>query len=106
MSMFRDVVAQWEKLANQYGSQLLVRPEAAHTMHSVVSTGLQVQSAVQDAMAKVLAAANMPSKAEVAAIGERLSAIEAILARLELQSPPASSDVSRPSRGRKPSSPA
>jgi len=68
MNMFRDVVNQWEKLANDYGSQFLARPEAAQAMHSVTAAGLQVQNAVQDAMAKVLTAANMPSN--VAAVAE------------------------------------
>ena len=102
MAMFRNMVTQWEQLANQHGSQFMARPEAAQAMHSVTSAGMQVQAAVQDAMAKVLTAANMPSKVEIAAIGERLSAIEATLARLEAASTSSRTDTAQPTRGRKP----
>jgi predicted component of type VI protein secretion system len=107
MNMFRDVVNQWEKLANEYGSQLLARPEAAQAMHSVTSAGLQVQNAVQEAMAKVLNAANMPSKAEIETLGQRLTSVEASLARIEAMlsgGSHAASPVSKPkpTRGRKP----
>lgn len=107
MNMFRDVVNQWEKLANDYGSQFLARPEAAQAMHSVTSAGLQVQNAVQDAMAKVLTAANMPSKAEIETLGQRLTAVEASLSRIE-QLLSGSTAVAaqparpKPTRGRKP----
>ena len=83
MNIFRDVVNQWEKLANEYGRQFLARPEAAQAMHSVTSAGLQVQNAVQDAMAKVLTAANMPSKAEIETLSQRMTSVEASLARIE-----------------------
>ena len=102
MAMFRDVMAQWEKLANDYGGQMLQRPEAAAMMHKATTAGLQVQNAVQDAMTKVLAAANMPSCADIEAIGQRLSAIEATLARIEAGSTASSPAGSRPTRGRKP----
>lgn len=107
MAMFRDAVTQWEKLANEYGSKFLTRPEAAQAMQSATTAGLQVQSAVQDAMAKVLAAANMPSKAEVETLGQRLTAIEASLARIESRISDETSTAPRaaapkPTRGRKP----
>ena len=107
MTMFRDVVNQWEKLANEYGSQFLARPEAAQAMHSVTSAGLQVQNAVQDAMAKVLTAANMPSKSEIETLGQRLTAVEASLMRIEAalaggQHAAQQSDKQRPTRGKKP----
>lgn len=106
MNMFRDVVNQWEKLANEYGSQFLARPEAAQAMHSATAAGLQVQNAVSDAMAKVLAAANMPSKAEIETLGQRLTAVEASLVRIEGilsgQGAVSSPATPKPSRGRKP----
>jgi hypothetical protein len=110
MAMFRDAVTQWEKLANDYGSKFLTRPEAAQAMQSATTAGLQIQNAVQDAMAKVLAAANMPSKAEVESLGQRLSAIEASLARIEAliaggESAPAKPPRPKPTRGRKPPAP-
>jgi hypothetical protein len=106
MNVFRDVVNQWEKLANEYGSQFLARPEAAQAMHSATAAGLQVQNAVSDAMAKVLAAANMPSKAEIETLSQRLTAVETSLVRIEAilsgQGAGTSAAKPKPTRGRKP----
>lgn len=111
MEMFRDAVTQWEKLANDYGSKFMTRPETAQAMQGATTAGLQIQGAVQDAMAKVLSAANMPSKVEVETLGQRLTAIESALMRIEAQlsgsggattSKPA---TPKPTRGRKPPSP-
>lgn len=107
MVMFRDAVNQWEKLANEYGSKFLTRPEAAQAMQSATTAGLQIQSAVQEAMAKVLSAANMPSKAEVETLGQRLTAIEAALSRIEArlsegEAPASRPAAPKPTRGRKP----
>jgi hypothetical protein len=106
LGMFRDMVNQWEKLANEYGSQFLQRPEAAQAMHGATTAGLQIQGAIQDAMSKVLAAANMPSKAEVEALGQRLTAVEAALWRIEAklggESGTTAPAAPKPTRGRKP----
>ena len=71
MMMFRDMVAQWEKMANDYGGQFLARPETAELMHKATAANLQVQSAMSGAMEKVLGAANMPTKTQIDAIGAR-----------------------------------
>ncbi|MFM9852675.1 MAG: hypothetical protein ACKVOJ_07725 [Sphingomonadaceae bacterium] len=84
MAMFREFVTQWETLANDVGSKILGSSEAAQVMHSGTSMSLKAQQIGQEAMAKGLAAANMPSKADIVALGERLSAIEAQLARIEM----------------------
>ena len=105
MMMFRDMVAQWEKMANEYGGQFLARPETAELMHKATAANLQVQSAMQGAMEKMLGAANMPTKTQVEALGERLSAVEATLARIEAKLNVASgpaSDTPRPTRARTP----
>jgi hypothetical protein len=105
MAMWRDFLGQWEKAANNYGGQLLQRPEAAEAMHKATTLGLQAQTAMHDGMAKMLSAANMPSKAEVEALGQRLGAIEASLARIEaaiVTTAPSPSAAPRPARTRKP----
>ncbi len=105
MSMWRDFLGQWEKAANDMGGQLLQRPEAAEAMHKATALGLQAQTALHEAMSKMLSAANMPSKAEVEALGHRLGAIEASLARIEAalgaQASPAAA-APKPARTRKP----
>lgn len=108
MSMWRDFLGQWEKAANEWGGEALKRPETAQAMHGMTAMGLQTQQAMHETMAKVLAAANMPSKADIETLGTRLAAIEAALARIEaaLAAPAAGaqhgSDAPKPARTRKP----
>ncbi|MFM9977785.1 MAG: hypothetical protein ACKVOP_07040 [Sphingomonadaceae bacterium] len=83
MAMFRDAVTQWEKIANDWGSQFMARPETTEAMHNATTFALKAQQGAQEAMTKLLAAANMPSKAEVEAISGRLTDIEKTLARIE-----------------------
>ena len=79
----RDWVAQWEKAVNQHGAEWLARPEAAQAMQAATAAVLKAQNASNEAMAKLLGAANMPSRADVEALGSRIAGIEATLARIE-----------------------
>lgn len=104
MAMFRDMVGQWEKFANDYGSQVLQRPEAARAMQGATAAGMKAQGLVQESMARVLAGANIPSKADIEALSARLAAVEASLARIEAAVVPQPAVPARPkpSRTRKP----
>ena len=79
----RGWMSQWEKLVNEHGTQLLAKPEAAQAMQAMSGAAMQIQAASQDASAKLLAAANLPSRADFEALGARLGTIEASLARIE-----------------------
>ena len=83
MKIFRDAVTQWEKMANDFGGQFMGRPETAQAMHQATGLALKAQQGAHEAMAKLLSAANMPSKADVEALATRMAAIEASLARIE-----------------------
>jgi hypothetical protein len=106
MALFRDAVTNWEKMANEWGGQFLGRPETAAAMHQATGVALKAQQGAQDAMAKLLAAANMPSKGDIEALGTRIASVEASLARIEAQlnSGPASAapTASKPKRTRTP----
>ena len=83
MAIFRDAVTQWEKMANDFGVHFMGRPETAQAMHQATGLALKAQQGAHEAMAKLLSAANMPSKADIEALGARMAAIEASLARIE-----------------------
>ncbi len=101
LGLMRGWVAEWEKAANKHGAELLAKPEVAQAMQGMTAATMQAQVATQDVMAKALAAANLPSKADFEALSQRLSAIEASLARLE-GSTPAAAARPQPRRTRKP----
>lgn len=103
--IFRNLVGQWEKMTNEYGTQLLARPEAARAMHGATAAGLKAQEVVHEGMAKLLGGANMPTRADITEINTRLTAMEASLARIEAVVAPASSSAAAadpPKRTRKP----
>lgn len=109
MGFFRDMLTQWEQMGNQVGSKMMESKEFAQIMHKGTAASLQAQNAVQEGMAKALSAANMPSKADIDALGERLLAVERQLAQIALALGKASGDnaatsATKPSRGRKPPS--
>lgn len=83
MAMFRDAVTNWEKMANEWGGQFMGRPETAQAMHQATGLALKAQQGAHEAMAKLLSAANMPSKGDIEALGTRIAAVEATLARIE-----------------------
>jgi hypothetical protein len=82
-STMRRWVKEWEDLVNQHGAEWLEKPEVAQAMQRMSAARLEVQTATSDGAGKVLAAVNMPSKADIEALGMRLGAIEAALARIE-----------------------
>lgn len=102
LGLMRQWVNEWEKLANSHGSEWLAKPEVARAMQGATAAGLQAQGVVHDAMAKVLAAANLPSKADIEALGARLTAIEAAIARLERRDDPGMVERPKPKRTRQP----
>jgi hypothetical protein len=104
MALFRDAVTNWEKMANEWGGQFMGRPETAQAMHQATGLALKAQQGAHDAMAKLLAAANMPSKGDVEALGVRIAAVEATLARIEalLSGTGSAASAPKPKRTRTP----
>lgn len=107
MGLTRQWVAQWEKLVNEHGGELLSRPEAAQAMQALTGAALKLQAASNEATGRMLAAANMPSRADVEALGQRMAGIEAALARIEARLAADDPAPSRPQvrRTRKPPEP-
>lgn len=108
MGFFRDMLSQWEQMGNQVGAKMMESKEFAQIMHQGTAASLQAQNAMQEGMAKALAAANMPSKADIDALGERLLAVERQLAQIAqaLGNTGTPATAPKPSRNRKPPSPA
>ena len=101
-AFFRDMLGQWEKMANSFGNDAMKREEFARGMQGATAASLQMQGAFKETMEKALAAANLPTRSDVAALAARVDAIEATLARIEAalgaQVP---SKKEKPTRGRK-----
>ena len=106
MAFFRQMVSHWEKATNELGGKVASSSEFAQGMHGMTTASLTVQQAVSEATGKALAAANMPTRSDMIALGERLGAVEARLIRIEAlitQSASGSAPLSNgPKRTRKP----
>jgi hypothetical protein len=83
MAFFRQMVSQWEKAANDFGGKVAGSREFAQGMQGMTTASLAVQQAVNEATGKALTAANMPTRTDMIALGERLGAVEARLIRIE-----------------------
>jgi hypothetical protein len=82
-AMFRQMVNQWEKMANDLGSKTLSTSEFAQGIQGATAFSLQIQQAVHEGMTKVLAAANMPSREDLVTLAQRVAQMEAQLSRIE-----------------------
>ncbi|MFM9828904.1 MAG: hypothetical protein ACKVOB_09200 [Sphingomonas sp.] len=82
-SLFREMVSQWEAMANEFGANVLKSGEFTRVMHGANAATLKMREASGDMMERALSAANMPSKAEVADLSARLSRIESAVDRIE-----------------------
>ena len=82
-AFFRQMLGQWEQFTNDVGGDMLKTGEFARTMHGATAATMQAQEALKGVMERWLAAANMPSREEIADLSARLARVEATLERIE-----------------------
>lgn len=107
-TFFREMLGQWEGIANQFGAEMMKSGEFARTMHGATTAGLKAKEAAKEAMSRALEAANMPSRedmidmtARMRGIEARLDRIESLLAKIAGDAQP-TSDRPKPKRTKKP----
>ena len=105
-AFFRSMLGEWEKMTNSMGGQTLKSEEVARMIGGATAATTQAQEAFRSVMERALAAANMPSRAEIEDISARLARIEGALFRIDAKladlAPVERSRPSGPSRGRQP----
>ncbi len=82
-SLFREMLGQWEAMANEFGGNLMKSGEFTRVMHGANAANMKLKEARADMMERALDAANMPTKAEVADLSARLHRIESTVDRIE-----------------------
>ncbi|GIW13229.1 MAG: hypothetical protein KatS3mg062_0668 [Tepidiforma sp.] len=83
LAMWREWVAQSERQWNAFLNQAMATDEFSKAMGRFMDFYLNVQKGMNETMSRYLQLVNMPSRQEVLALGERLSAIEERLGRIE-----------------------
>lgn len=101
MAFFRQMVSQWEKVTNEFGGKAASSTEFAQGMHGMTTASLTVQQAVSEATGKALTAANMPTRTDMIALGERLGVVEAQLIKIEALLTKSTVDAHLPAAGPK-----
>ena len=103
-AFFRELLGEWEKMANKVGGDFARSDEFARAMHGATAATMSTQEAISAMMTRALAAANMPSRTEIEDLSGRLGRIEDQLARIEasLGAKPERPARPKPSRTRKP----
>jgi polyhydroxyalkanoic acid synthase PhaR subunit len=81
-AMWRDALSKWESSVNDLANKSMVSPEFSQFMNQAGSVTMRMQHAMGEMMQKYLTAMNMPTRADITALGERLQNIEQQLARL------------------------
>ncbi|HJQ57318.1 MAG TPA: hypothetical protein VJ890_10450 [Vineibacter sp.] len=111
IAMWRDFVSQWEKSVNQLSNQTMGTPEFSGTMNKAAGLSYALQQTMSDMLSRYQTAANMPTRADISAIGERLLAMEAtlnrvaaIIERMPIAGEAPSTRTALPPRTRKPPS--
>ena len=82
LAVWRDMLAQWETSVNALANKTMASDEYSSTMHGAMGLTLRMQETIKQFMTAYLAATNLPSRAEVLALGERLGEVEARLAQM------------------------
>jgi hypothetical protein len=103
ISLWRDMITQWERGLNSVANQAMGSDEFSRAMHQITSMSLRMQQSMGDAFGKSLQALNLPSRTDLTAIAERLSRIEARLDELATQAPPPVAPPAVPRTRRPPS---
>lgn len=100
---FRDMLGQWEKMANSFGGEAMKSEEFARGMHTANAATMTMQAALQQQTERALAAANIPTRTDIDALAARIASVEATLLRIEakLDGAPPKPKLG-PTRGRKP----
>jgi hypothetical protein len=79
----REKIAGFEKDFNAVAGVLFATQEFAKTASIVADLRLQVRKAIEDHMARQLERFNLPSRDDIAALGERMMNIDDRLIRVE-----------------------
>lgn len=82
MQMWHTFLGEMEKNFNAFAHQAMGSQEFSRTMGQMTGAGATASRAFSDAMEKYLTGMNLPSRAQMASLGERLQSIESQLVEI------------------------
>ncbi len=113
LAMWRDWVAQSERQWNGFLNNAMATDEFSQVMGRFMDVYLGMQKNMNEVMGRYLQMANVPTRSDVLSLGERITALEDRLIRMETlltkaaaasvaKPEPAAGAAARPPRTRKP----
>ncbi|MGJ7608301.1 hypothetical protein ACSFA7_28475 [Variovorax sp. LT1R20] len=82
MAMWRELTAQWEKSTNEFANETMASDPFRQGMHGGMNASLTAQKGLGDLMARYLTMLNLPTRADIQALGEQLQSIDDHLANI------------------------
>src|SRR4051794_30100411 len=79
VAMWQNMIGEMEKGFNAFAGQAMASPEFSKVMNQVGSVGAGAQKQLGELMEKYLTSMNLPSRAMMIGLGERLQSIESQL---------------------------
>src|SRR5712672_3035621 len=76
VAMWQNMIGEMEKGFNSFANQAMTSPEFSKVMNQVGSAGAGAQKQLGEMMEKYLVSMNLPSRAMMVSMGERLQSIE------------------------------
>ena len=104
LATWQKFVSDWERQMNEASSKVTGTEEFSKAMNQASKFSLATRQQFDRQIEEWLKLMHMPSKADVAAIQERLGAIEETLAEIKAALAPKGPKKAGPSRTRRPSS--
>jgi len=114
MALWQNMIGEMEKGFNAFANQAMASPEFSKVVNQVGGTAAGAQKQLGDLMEKYLVSMNLPSRAQMVSMAERLQSIEgqlneikAMLHQMQGNAAGASAGVSstpRPPRTKRPPS--
>lgn len=83
LEMWRNWLSESERQWNGFLNQAMATDEFSQTMGKFMDVYLNMQKSMSEAMGRYLTAMNLPTRTDVLALGDRISALEERIAGLE-----------------------
>ena len=84
VAMWQNMMGEMEKGFNSFANQAMTSPEFSKVMNQVGSVGAGAQKQLGELMEKYLVSMNLPSRAQMIGMAERLQSIEGQLNEIKV----------------------
>jgi hypothetical protein len=100
--IWRNLLRQWEDMGNSLGADAMKTAEFSQAMNQATILSMAAQNLFAQTFSKSLIAMNLPTRADVLSLAERLQAIEGDVAEIRLMLNEQAGEHAPPDRRSKP----